>query len=68
MVIYHCVEIIGELLLPPIFSYNIYDHNKYYPGEPVNIHIKSLIYIIQQKNWVINTKKGKRKLPLFCGD
>ena len=23
--------------------YNIYDHEKYYPGEPVNIHIQALI-------------------------
>ena len=41
---------------------------KYDPGEPVNIHIKSLITIIQEKNWVITTKKGKGKLPLFCGN
>ena len=39
MSIYHYVEIIGELSLPLIFLYNIYDHQKYYPGEPVNIHI-----------------------------
>ena len=31
---------------------------KYYPGEPVNIFIKSLIIIIQDKNRVITTKKG----------
>ena len=24
--------------------------------------------IIQEKNWVITTKKGKGKLPLFCGN
>ena len=41
---------------------------KYYPDEPVNIHIQSLINIIQDKNWVITTQKGKGKLPLFCGD
>ena len=29
---------------------------KYYPGEPVNIHIQSLIIIIQENNWVITTK------------
>ena len=50
------------------FSYNIYDHEEYYPGEPVNIHIQSLINIIQDKNWVITTKNGKGKLPLFCGN
>ena len=55
MVIYHHVEMIGELLLPPCFSYNIYDHEKYYPGEPDNIHIQSLIDIIQEKNWGITT-------------
>ena len=34
--------------------------NKYYPGEPVNINIKSLINIIQENNWVITTKKRVR--------
>ena len=38
----------------------------YNPGEPVNIHIQLLINIIKVKNWVINTKKGKGKLPLLC--
>ena len=42
--------------------------NIYYPGEPVNIHIQSLINIIQENNWVITTKKGKGKLPLFRGN
>ena len=32
--------------------------NKYYPGEAVNIHIQSLINIIQDNNLVITTKKG----------
>ena len=41
---------------------------KYYPDEPVNIHIQSLINIIQEKNWVITTKKVKGELPLFCGN
>ena len=41
---------------------------KYYPGETVNVHIQSLINIIQEKNWVISTKKGKEKLPLFRGN
>ena len=31
---------------------------KYYPGEPVNINIQSLINIIQDENRVITTKKG----------
>ena len=30
----------------------------YYPGEPVNIHIQSLINIIKENNRVITTKKG----------
>ena len=32
--------------------------NIYYPGEPVNIGMQSLINIIQENNWVITTKKG----------
>ena len=43
--------------------------NKYYPGEIVNIHIQSLINRLQEKNWVITTKKkGNGKLLLFCDD
>ena len=42
--------------------------NKYYPDEPVNIHIQSLINIMQEKNWVITIKKGEVELPLFCGN
>ena len=38
---------------------------KYYPDEPVNIHIQSLINIIQQNNRVLTTKKGTDKLTLF---
>ena len=41
---------------------------KDYPGEPFNIHIQSSINIIQEKNWLITTKKGKVKLPLSGGD
>ena len=44
------------------------NHEKYYPDEPVNIHIQLLINIIQDTNWVITTKKGKGKLQLFCGN
>ena len=40
----------------------------YYPGEPVNIHIQSLINIIQEKKWVITTKDSEGKLPLFCSN
>ena len=42
---------------------NIYD-----PDEKVNIHIQSLINIIQENNWVVPPKKGKGKLPLFRGN
>ena len=35
----------------------------YYMVEAINIQIFS-----QEKNWVITTKKGKGKLPLFCGN
>ena len=58
MLIYHYVDIIGEFLLPLFFSYNMYDHQKYYPGEPVNINIQSLINTIQEDNWAIINKKG----------
>ena len=34
--------------------------NKYYPDEPVNIHMQSLIHIIQENNWVITTQKRVR--------
>ena len=56
MVMYHYVERIREFSLPPIFLYNIYDREKYYTDEPVNIHIKYLTNIIQYKNWLITTK------------
>ena len=55
MVIYHYVE---RILVTPNFSYDIYDHEKYYSGEPVNINIQSFISITQEINWVITTKKG----------
>ena len=58
MVIYDYVEIIWRILVSPDFLYNIYDHEKYYLDEPVNIHIQSLINIIQDINQVITTKKG----------
>ena len=39
--IYHCVERIGEFSLPHIFSNNIIQVNKYYPGEKLgNYHHK----------------------------
>ena len=68
MVIYHYVERIGELSLLLNFLYNIYDYETIFPGEPVNIHIQSLINIIQDNNRVITIKKDKVKSPLFCGN
>ena len=41
---------------------------KYYPGETVNIHIQSLINIIQDSNWLIATKTNKGKSPWCCGN
>ena len=66
MVIYHDIERIWRILVAPNFCYDICNHEKYYPGEPVNIHKQSLINIIQENNCVIATKKGKVKSPLFC--
>ena len=48
--IYHYVEIIWIIIITPNFLYDIYDHEKYYPGEPVNMHIQLLINIIQENN------------------
>ena len=38
--IYHYVERNCRILVTPNFVYNIYDNEKQYPGEPVNIHIQ----------------------------
>ena len=58
MVIYHYVEKFWIILVIPNFLYNIYNPEKYYPGEAVNIHIQLLINTIHETNWEINTKKG----------
>ena len=58
MVIYHYVERIWRILITPVFCITYMTINIYYSGEPVNIHIQSLINITQEKNWVITTKKG----------
>ena len=58
MIIYHYVERIWRILVTSIFCITYTIMNKYYPGEPVNIPIQSLINIMQEKNWVITTKKG----------
>ena len=67
-VIYHYVERIGEYSLPLIFCITYAIIKKYHPGKLVNIHILSLINIIQENNWEITTKKGKGKLSLFFGN
>ena len=58
MVIYRYFEKIWRILVTPNYLYKIYDHENYYPGEPVIILFHSLIYIIQDNNWFITTKKG----------
>ena len=58
----------GEFSLPPFFNITYTIVNRYYPDEPVNIHIQSLINITQEKNWGITTKKDKVKLLLSCGN
>ena len=58
MEVYHYIETIWRIIVTPDFLYNIYDNEKYYPGGPINIHIKSLIDIIQENNMVITTKTG----------
>ena len=50
MVIYRYFERVGELSLHPFFWYNIYNNEKYYPGEPVSINIQSLINILQEND------------------
>ena len=57
-----------ESSLPHIFSITYMIMNKYYPGEPFNIHIQSLINIMQEKIGQLPPKKGKGKLTLFCGN
>ena len=68
VVIYHYVERIWGILITSNFCIIYMIMKKYYPGEPVNIHVQSLINIIQKNNWVITTKKGQGKFPLFCGN
>ena len=46
MVICHYIERIWRIPAIPIFLYNIYDNKKYYPGDPGNILIQSIINII----------------------
>ena len=46
LVIYHYSERIWIFIVTPNFLYNIYDHEKYYPGEPVNIHIRLRMNVV----------------------
>ena len=64
--IYHYVERIWRIIITPDFSYNIYNNEKYYPGEPVNIHIQSLINIIGVSIVKIVVSKFMSKLLLNC--
>ena len=41
---------------------------KYYPGEPVNINILSLLILSRINIGKLPPKKGKGELPLFCGN
>ena len=68
MAIYHYVDRIGDFLLPLIFCITYTIIRKHYTGEPVNIHILSLINIFQDNDRVITTKKGKVKFLSFCGN
>ena len=56
--IHHYAENITRILITPIFCITYMTMKKYYPVEPVNIHIQPLMHIIQEKNWIITTKKG----------
>ena len=58
MLIYHYIERIWIILGTPNFCVTYLITNKYYPGQPVNIHIQSIINIIQENNWVVTTKNG----------
>ena len=60
IVIYYCVDIIWIIIFTPNFLNNIYYHEKNHPGEPIYIHIQSLINIILENNLVITTKKRVR--------
>ena len=46
MEIYHYSEIIGSFSLLPILHITYMIIKRYYPGEPLHIHIQSLISIV----------------------
>ena len=58
MLIYHYVDRIWRTLVTPNFNITYIIINIEYLGEPFNIHIQSLINILQEYNRVITTKKG----------
>ena len=45
MVIFHYIEIIWRILVTLEFSYNIISPEIYYPDEPVDIHVQSLLIL-----------------------
>ena len=58
MIVYVIQEIGGNENYPhQIFYITYMIIHIYYPGEPVNIHIQPLINMMQEKDWVITTKK-----------
>ena len=58
MVIYHNADRIWRIFVAPNFCITYTIMKKYYPGEPVNIHIQLLVDIIQEKSWAVTTRKG----------
>ena len=58
IIVYHNVERIWRILVTPNFCITYTIIKKEFPGEPVDIHMQSLINNIQENNWVITTKKG----------
>ena len=68
MVIYHFVERVGELSLPPIFhTTHMIMKNNIQVNQSIYIY-KALINMIQENNLVLSPKKGQGKLILFCGN
>ena len=64
MVIYHYIERIQIILVTQIVCITYRITNKHDPGEPVNIHIQSLISTIWENNRVITTKRGQGKITI----
>ena len=47
----------GEIIVTPTFRITSMTTKQYYPGEPVNMHMKPLIHNIRENNRVISTKR-----------